>query len=192
MDLLGAGDDDVIEPYKPEPTKPQISNNQDLLDLLCKSTGICLKNFFIACANWKCDCAVKFQHAQSLNPLHFQTLTTFFLFLGGLDVNNTDSNSVMTMPNTQNINNNNNIVNINSSSLLVDGLFSSTPPVLSSLTAYEKNGLKIIFNLEKPSDSPDTTVVSMIATNSSSSSFTEFLFQVKFIFLAENQKSEFI
>lgn len=34
LDLLGGSDDDVIEPYKPEPTKHNISSNQDLLDLL--------------------------------------------------------------------------------------------------------------------------------------------------------------
>ena len=59
----------------------------------------------------------------------------------------------------------------------MDGLFNTIPN--PTLTAYDKNGLKIVFNLERPNDSPDTTVVSMVATNSTSSNFTEFLFQVR-------------
>ncbi|EEB10075.1 conserved hypothetical protein [Pediculus humanus corporis] len=131
LDLLGGSDDDVIEPYKPEPTKHNISSNQDLLDLL-----------------------------------------------GGLDVSNTEKSSPVTgQPNSQVINYNNNVMHMNSSNILMDGLFNTIPN--PTLTAYDKNGLKIVFNLERPNDSPDTTVVSMVATNSTSSNFTEFLFQLQ-------------
>ncbi|KAK6638408.1 hypothetical protein RUM44_008837 [Polyplax serrata] len=129
LDLLDGSDDDVIEPYKPENTRQNISNNQDLLD-----------------------------------------------FLGGLEISNSDISSPVGEPNRQVINNNNNVMHMNSSNLLMDGLFNNAIPN-PTLTAYDKNGLKIIFNLERPSDSPDTTVVSMVATNSTSSNFTEFLFQ---------------
>lgn len=97
--------------------------------------------------------------------------------LGGLEISNSDISSPVGEPNRQVINNNNNVMHMNSSNLLMDGLFNNAIPN-PTLTAYDKNGLKIIFNLERPSDSPDTTVVSMVATNSTSSNFTEFLFQV--------------
>lgn len=96
--------------------------------------------------------------------------------LGGLDVSSSEKMPQIVEPSSQVVNNNNNILNMNSSNLLMDGLFNSIP----TLTAYDKNGLKIVFNMERPTDSPDTTVVSMVATNSTTSTFTEFLFQVIF------------
>lgn len=45
-----------------------------------------------------------------------------------------------------------------------------------TLTAFEKNGLKLIFSLEKLSES-NMISINVIATNSTSSNMTEFLFQ---------------
>ncbi|KAL0272211.1 UNVERIFIED_CONTAM: hypothetical protein PYX00_005275 [Menopon gallinae] len=94
--------------------------------------------------------------------------------LGGLDVSN--SNSTPAPPSMPNSQNNNNILNMNSSNLLVDDLFNTVPN--TSLMAYDKNGLKIVLNWERPSDNPDVTLVSMVATNSTSSNLADFRFEV--------------
>ena len=49
---------------------------------------------------------------------------------------------------------------------------------LPSMTAYEKSGLKIIFQLERLPDNPTTTVITMSATNETLNPMNEFLFQV--------------
>ena len=49
---------------------------------------------------------------------------------------------------------------------------------LPSMTAYEKNGLKIVFQLERLPDNPNTTVITMSATNETLNPMSEFLFQV--------------
>jgi hypothetical protein len=48
---------------------------------------------------------------------------------------------------------------------------------LPSITAYEKNGLKIVFSLERVPESPNTTVIRMSAMNETLNPITEFLFQ---------------
>lgn len=48
--------------------------------------------------------------------------------------------------------------------------------------AYDKNGLKIVLNWERPSDDPDATLVSMVATNSTSSNLQDFRFEVRWFF----------
>ncbi|VEN57937.1 unnamed protein product, partial [Callosobruchus maculatus] len=69
-----------------------------------------------------------------------------------------------------------------------EGLFA--PPVtdnvilekqLPQMTAYEKDGLRVIFGLETPSVgsiNPDTLTIHVTATNNTLSSMTDFLFQV--------------
>jgi len=58
----------------------------------------------------------------------------------------------------------------------------SSPPSDSSLTAYEKNGIHIVFNVEKATDAMDVVLIYVVATNASSSSITDFLFQVNFFY----------
>lgn len=48
---------------------------------------------------------------------------------------------------------------------------------LPSITAYEKNGLKIVFSLERLPENPNTTVIRMSAMNETLDPITEFLFQ---------------
>jgi AP-1 complex subunit gamma-1 len=48
---------------------------------------------------------------------------------------------------------------------------------LPSITAYEKNGLKIVFCLERLPENPNTTVIRMSAMNETINPITEFLFQ---------------
>nr|CAD7427264.1 unnamed protein product [Timema monikensis] len=87
---------------------------------------------------------------------------------------------------------NNGLFNINqSSNFLVDGLLGSPSevtnskyfhfyyfsPALPRITAYEKNGLKITFSLERQQDNSSTTIITMSAVNDSLSPISEFLFQ---------------
>lgn len=45
------------------------------------------------------------------------------------------------------------------------------------LTAFEKNGLKIVFGLEKLPDTSNTLSINVTATNNTLSNMTDFLFQ---------------
>lgn len=73
-------------------------------------------------------------------------------------------------------NNNNNILNsLNSAS---DYLADPIPLVQpQEATVYEKGGLRIDFNLQKVPESPNTTIVNVAAYNTTTSPFTEFIFQ---------------
>ncbi|KDR11247.1 AP-1 complex subunit gamma-1 isoform X2 [Zootermopsis nevadensis] len=94
--------------------------------------------------------------------------------LGGLDLNSSAPVPVA-------VQNNNNILhNTNqSSNFLVDGLLNNEPVTknLPSITAYEKNGLKIVFLLERLPENPNMTVITMSATNETLNPMSEFLFQ---------------
>lgn len=46
-----------------------------------------------------------------------------------------------------------------------------------TITAYEKNGLKITFALERSSESASSTIITMNALNESLVPMTDFLFQ---------------
>jgi AP-1 complex subunit gamma-1 len=48
---------------------------------------------------------------------------------------------------------------------------------LPSITAYEKNGLKIVFSLERPPGNPNMTVITVSAMNETLNPMSEFLFQ---------------
>lgn len=50
-------------------------------------------------------------------------------------------------------------------------------PGIPSITAFEKNGLKIIFEFSKQTDSPQTLMVNLVATNQNLIPITDFLFQ---------------
>lgn len=73
-------------------------------------------------------------------------------------------------------NNNNNILNaINSAT---DYLADPIPLVQpQETTVYEKGGLRIDFSLQKVPESPNTTIVNVAAYNTTSTPFTEFIFQ---------------
>jgi AP-1 complex subunit gamma-1 len=45
------------------------------------------------------------------------------------------------------------------------------------MTAYEKNGLRIVFSLERLPENPNTTVITMSAMNETLNPISEFLFQ---------------
>jgi AP-1 complex subunit gamma-1 len=45
------------------------------------------------------------------------------------------------------------------------------------MTAYEKNGLKIVFSLERLPENPNMTVITMSAVNETLNPMSEFLFQ---------------
>lgn len=52
-------------------------------------------------------------------------------------------------------------------------LFLGIPPI----TAFEKNGLKIVFEFDKPPDNPHMIIINLIATNHSLAPIQDFLFQ---------------
>lgn len=52
-------------------------------------------------------------------------------------------------------------------------LFLGIPPI----TAFEKNGLKIIFEFDKPPDNPHMIIINLVATNHSLAPIQDFLFQ---------------
>ncbi|XP_063225377.1 AP-1 complex subunit gamma-1 isoform X2 [Bacillus rossius redtenbacheri] len=62
---------------------------------------------------------------------------------------------------------------------LVDGLLSNQPVTNSipDITAFEKNGLKITFSMERQQDATSSIAISMLAVNQSTDPFSEFLFQ---------------
>lgn len=101
--------------------------------------------------------------------------------LGGLD-SGIEKNSIQQpISNSVPVQNNNNIL-LNTyngtPNYLIDDLSSSiTPSKPVEMTAYNKNGLRICFEVERLLDSPTTTVVNVIANNDSPTPFTEFLFQ---------------
>lgn len=45
------------------------------------------------------------------------------------------------------------------------------------IVAFDKNGLRMVFAVERLMDTPQTTVVHVTSTNQTQSPFTEFLFQ---------------
>lgn len=98
--------------------------------------------------------------------------------LGGLDLSSTSTANQTPQMNVQN--NNSILFNANqTTNFLVDGLLSSQPVVNSipSITAYDKNGLKITFAMERLPDNPSTTIITMTAVNEAVTQMTEFLFQ---------------
>lgn len=107
--------------------------------------------------------------------------------LGGLDsgIDNTTSTTnsmpqTMMTTNSVPIQNNNNILlntyNNSTPSYLIDDINTSNrKPV--QMMAYNKNSLRITFDVERLNDVPSTTEVSVVANNDSSAPFTEFVFQ---------------
>ncbi|XP_039292459.1 AP-1 complex subunit gamma-1 isoform X3 [Nilaparvata lugens] len=107
--------------------------------------------------------------------------------LGGLDsgIDNSTptSNSLpqtMITTNSVPIQNNNNILlntyNNSTPSYLIDDINTTIrKPV--QMMAYNKNSLRITFDVERLNDVPSTTEVSVVANNDSSAPFTEFVFQ---------------
>ncbi|XP_066997926.1 AP-1 complex subunit gamma-1 isoform X3 [Anabrus simplex] len=96
--------------------------------------------------------------------------------LGGLDL----STSTTIQPPPSSTQNNSIILNSSQGpNFLVEGLLGSQPVVsqLPSMTAYERNGLKITFALERPTDTLNVTVITMTAANESVTPMSEFLFQ---------------
>ena len=49
---------------------------------------------------------------------------------------------------------------------------------MSTMTVFEKQGLKITFDLERSLDNPDLLVINMVALNCGLSQISDFLFQV--------------
>uniref|UniRef100_A0A1B6I1C3 GAE domain-containing protein n=2 Tax=Homalodisca liturata TaxID=320908 RepID=A0A1B6I1C3_9HEMI len=89
--------------------------------------------------------------------------------LGGLDIGTT-------IPSTNS--NTNGLPNNNNNNILLDStLLDTTPSTVSELVAYEKNGLRLLFTLERLGETPSTTVIQVAANNYAQSPFTEFLFQ---------------
>jgi len=70
-------------------------------------------------------------------------------------------------------NNNTLLINSLNSANLLDGL----APTMPEITAFDKNGLRLVFGLERLLDTPATTVVHVTATNHTQTPFTDFLFQ---------------
>lgn len=56
-------------------------------------------------------------------------------------------------------------------------MFCSVLSEIPNLVAFDKLGLKIVFKLERPSETPDLLVINMLAQNVGSTQLTEFLFQ---------------
>ncbi|GFG37089.1 hypothetical protein Cfor_05758 [Coptotermes formosanus] len=95
------------------------------------------------------------------------------VLLGGLDLSSP-------APAPVGVQNNSILFSTNqSSNFLVDDLLNSEPVRnnLPSITAYEKNGLRIVFSLERLPENPSTTVITMSAMNETLNTISEFLFQ---------------
>ncbi|XP_055929847.1 AP-1 complex subunit gamma-1-like isoform X2 [Argiope bruennichi] len=83
--------------------------------------------------------------------------------LGGLELN--DQNQSTLPSSTQNI-------------LLERYLTSQPEPEgIPPVTAFEKNGLRIVFEFEKPPDNPEMIIINLVATNLSVSPINDFLLQ---------------
>nr|CAD7569427.1 unnamed protein product [Timema californicum] len=166
LDLLegpDAGGKSDVRP--PEPIK-QPTTNIDLLDLL----GNYLNSLFIDERQYS---------PSALQNIPWNLALFLWKILGGLDLGSPTpegQNPPPPLP-VQN----NGLFNINqSSNFLVDGLLGSPSEVTNTLpriTAYEKNGLKITFSLERQQDNSSTTIITMSAVNDSLSPISEFLFQ---------------
>nr|CAD7258477.1 unnamed protein product [Timema shepardi] len=183
LDLLegpDAGGKSDVRP--PEPIK-QPTTNIDLLDLL----GNYLNSLFIDERQYS---------PSALQNIPWNLALFLWKILGGLDLGSPTpegQNPPPPLP-VQN----NGLFNINqSSNFLVDGLLGSpsevtntvelnttsalanyaTEAALPRITAYEKNGLKITFSLERQQDNSSTTIITMSAVNDSLSPISEFLFQ---------------
>ncbi|XP_022247312.1 AP-1 complex subunit gamma-1-like [Limulus polyphemus] len=63
--------------------------------------------------------------------------------------------------------------------LIMDGLVTpeEQKQTIPSLTAFEKNGLKLDFSFEKPVDNPQMIIILLSATNQTPTPMTDFLFQ---------------
>ena len=99
--------------------------------------------------------------------------------LGGIDLNpTTDSTS-------NNINSifNNTVNESQNTNNLFDSFLSEDKPIppinnsIPSIVAFDKNGLKLEFSFERPTDNPTLITISLTATNSSQYPIEEFLFQ---------------
>ncbi|RWS14031.1 AP-1 complex subunit gamma-1-like protein [Dinothrombium tinctorium] len=101
--------------------------------------------------------------------------------LGVIDVNppNAVNNSQM-LPNVD-INSSNLLSlvgsNVQTNSNFFDGLGSQKTKEIPSITAFDKNGLKIVFDFEKAVDVPNTVTITLTATNASDFHINDFLFQ---------------
>jgi len=104
----------------------------------------------------------------------------------GIDLSNSNqsnNNNFLNLNNSNNplnygIDNQNSNVNLN----ILDGF--TSPKVESkvsssipSITAFEKDGLKLVFHFEQNLDNPKTITIHLIATNSNENSISDFLFQ---------------
>ncbi|XP_046911248.2 adaptor protein complex 1, gamma subunit [Dermatophagoides farinae] len=75
---------------------------------------------------------------------------------------------------------NNSIISFNNENNLFDMMLEQEPIVnekISSITAFEKNGLKIVFHFERNVENPLTISITMIATNTTDQPMNDFLFQ---------------
>ncbi|XP_075220682.1 adaptor protein complex 1, gamma subunit isoform X2 [Lycorma delicatula] len=102
--------------------------------------------------------------------------------LGGLDSGMEKNSIPQPISNSVPVQNNNNNILLSTyngtPNYLIDDLSSNiTPSKPIEMTAFNKNGLRISFEVERLADSPTTTVVNVIANNDSPTPFTEFLFQ---------------
>ncbi|XP_076373117.1 AP-1 complex subunit gamma-1-like isoform X2 [Tachypleus tridentatus] len=61
--------------------------------------------------------------------------------------------------------------------LIMDGLVTPEEQAIPSLTAFEKNGLKLEFSFEKPLDNPQMIVILLSVANQTPTPMTDFLFQ---------------
>lgn len=61
--------------------------------------------------------------------------------------------------------------------LTLIGVYSFPFSGIPSITAFEKNGLKIVFEFDKSPDNPQMIIINLIATNNSLAPIQDFLFQ---------------
>jgi AP-1 complex subunit gamma-1 len=100
--------------------------------------------------------------------------------LGGIDLNT--SNNTQQQPIISSANSIfGNTLNESQTNNLFDGFLNDGTPnqqnSIPPIVAFDKNGLKLEFSFEKPSDNPILTIISLTAINSTSSPMLEFLFQ---------------
>lgn len=111
-------------------------------------------------------------HTETSKPISTDNQNLLVL-LGGLDLSSPAPAPIA-------VQNNSILLSTNqSSNFLMDDLLNSEPVRnnLPSITAYEKNGLRIVFSLERLPENPNTTVITLSATNETLSTISEFLFQ---------------
>lgn len=120
-----------------------------------------------------------------INSISESTANDMLDLLGGLDLKPSPNPNPNPSPNTNSqlfTNLFNQTANESQTNSLFDDFLNeeSSKPAnnsIPSIIAFDKNGLKLEFSFERPSDNSNLTIISLLATNSGSDPIDDFLFQ---------------